>query len=201
MREHAEYARPIVERIAQGSGANAERATIVLEALAPAARPAAKPLGAPVADAPAGRVPDLLASPPWRAKRGREPKALVLALEAGAEELVFEPSDPKDVETAEGPGTARVFLVPGLPAEPSELQTLHEIVLTPRADTTARGASFLPFGALSRSGSANWSATSRGWEPDRRTRDALRPGGGRRACGGAYAEGTRGSLRAPCSRR
>ncbi|MCA9605048.1 MAG: DUF4132 domain-containing protein [Myxococcales bacterium] len=54
----------------------------------------------------------------------------------------------KDVDTLAGPATARVFLVPGLPADPSEPQTLHEVVVTPRADETARGESFHPFGAL-----------------------------------------------------
>ncbi|MCB9594638.1 MAG: DUF4132 domain-containing protein [Sandaracinaceae bacterium] len=113
MREHADYARPILAGIAARTGANAERAAIVLDAIGRGdATPAptesktaeSKTAEAKRAEAPAptvpvtDRVPPVLATPPWRAKRSSEPKPVAVSLPPGEPTLRFEPGDPDTFE-------------------------------------------------------------------------------------------------------
>jgi hypothetical protein len=61
--------------------------------------------------------------------------------------------DPRKLADGTPALTARLFVLPGiLPSDPSYApeQTLAEVVLTPRDDTSARGESFATFGALPR---------------------------------------------------
>jgi len=58
---HADFARPVLERLASGQGPRSERARMVLSTIAPAST-------TPVGDY--GTPPPILASPPWRAAPG-----------------------------------------------------------------------------------------------------------------------------------